>query len=84
VPLLLLVNARDMDAHFQLPPGDWVAELDSTAADGRSSWRRTERDRAESANHYELRARSVVLLRDAGAAACAGPCPAGTLNPSAP
>ncbi len=84
VPLLLLVNARDMDAHFQLPPGDWVAELDSTAADGRSRWRRTDRDRAEPASHYELRARSVVLLRDAGAAACAGPCPAGTLNPSAP
>ena len=56
--LLLMVNARDLDAAFRLPPGDWVAELDSTAPDGRSDWRRGTRD------DYVLPARSVVLLRD--------------------
>ncbi|MBE0549803.1 MAG: glycogen debranching protein GlgX [Rubrivivax sp.] len=62
-PLLLLVNARDLDASFALPPGDWVAELDTTQPDGRSNWRRA---CAAQAGHYELRARSLVLLRDAG------------------
>ncbi|MDP1649594.1 MAG: glycogen debranching protein GlgX [Rubrivivax sp.] len=62
-PLLLLVNARDLDASFALPPGDWVAELDTTQPDGRRSWRRA---CAAQAGHYELRARSLVLLRDAG------------------
>jgi glycogen operon protein len=56
--LLLLVNARDKAGLFQLPPGNWVAELDSTAADGRSSWRRDDR------TEYKLPARAVVLLRD--------------------
>jgi glycogen operon protein len=56
--LLLLVNARDMDGNFQLPPGNWVAELDSSAADGRSGWRR------EARTEYILPARAVVLLRD--------------------
>ncbi len=60
-PLLLLVNGRDMDASFQLPPGHWVAELDTTRADGRSSWRRG------SATELMLGARSVMLLRDAAA-----------------
>jgi len=58
-PLLLLVNGRDMDLDFLLPPGDWVAELDTTAADGRSRWRR------RGAASYPLPARSVLLLRDA-------------------
>ena len=58
-PLLLMVNARDLDAGFVLPPGNWVAELDTTAADGRSTWRRGE------AREYLLPSRSVVLLRDA-------------------
>ncbi len=56
--LLLLVNARDLDARFQLPPGNWVAELDSSAPDGRSRWVR------QSRSEYDLPARSVVLLRD--------------------
>jgi glycogen operon protein len=56
--LLLLINGRDMDASFRLPAGLWVCELDSTQADGRSPWRR------EGQEHYELGARSVVLLRD--------------------
>ena len=59
-PLLLLVNGRDMDASFQLPRGHWVAELDTTAADGRSTWRRG------AATELMLGARSVMLLRDAG------------------
>ncbi|MBX3635446.1 MAG: glycogen debranching protein GlgX [Rubrivivax sp.] len=57
-PLLLLINGRDMDAHFVLPPGDWVAELDSTQPDGRSRWRR------DGAAAIELPARSLLLLRD--------------------
>ncbi len=56
--LLLLFNGRDMDASFRLPPGDWVAELDTTQADGQSSWRRGD------ANELMLGARSVMLLRD--------------------
>ncbi len=57
--LLLMVNARETDASFVLPHGDWVAELDTTAADGRSSWQRG------SAREYLLPSRSVVMLRDA-------------------
>ncbi len=63
--LLLLINARDMDATFRLPPGNWVADLDSSVADGRSAWRR---DAAADPAHFMLPARSVVLLRDAPAA----------------
>jgi glycogen operon protein len=63
-PLLLMVNARDIDAGFTLPPGNWVAELDTTQPDGRSTWRRAADDAAEP---YTLPARSLVLLRDAGA-----------------
>jgi glycogen operon protein len=58
-PLLLLFNGRDMDAPFTLPPGDWVAELDTAEATGASAWRRG------AATEFPLRARSVVLLRDA-------------------
>jgi glycogen operon protein len=58
-PLLLLINGRDMDASFRLPPGQWLCELDSTQPDGRSTWTRGER------TEYLLPARSVVLLRDA-------------------
>ena len=61
-PLLLLINGRDLDAHFKLPPGQWVCELDSTAADGRSSWQR------HGEADYLLGARSVVLLRDLASA----------------
>jgi glycogen operon protein len=60
-PLLLLINGRDMDASFRLPPGQWECELDSTQPDGRSNWVRGGR------HDYELAARSVVLLRDAAA-----------------
>ncbi len=60
-PLLLLVNGRDMDASFRLPPGHWVAELDTTQPDGRSTWQRG------TAGQLMLGARSVMLLRDAGA-----------------
>jgi glycogen operon protein len=71
-PLLLLVNGRAMDASFQLPSGDWVAELDTTAADGRSPWRR------QGTHELMLGARSVMLLRDASApAGAAAPAAAG-------
>jgi glycogen operon protein len=72
--LLLMVNARDMNASFQLPPGRWVCELDSTQPDGRSDWGRdTGSDMGHDMGHdkgrdghatYILPSRSVVLLRD--------------------
>ncbi len=65
-PLLLLFNAQEVDAPFVLPPGDWVAELDSSRDDGRSDWTRGRG--ADAASAIVLPARSVVLLRDAGAA----------------
>jgi len=57
-PLLMLVNGRDMDATFRLPPGRWVAELDTSRPDGRSAWRRQDEE------HFDIAARSLVLLRD--------------------
>ena len=61
-PLLLLVNARDLDAGFRLPPGQWQVELDSSEPDGHRAW-------PAAPDHdptvYPLRSRSVVLLRDA-------------------
>ncbi|MDE2369340.1 MAG: glycogen debranching protein GlgX [Burkholderiales bacterium] len=63
--LLLMFNARDMDADFALPPGRWICELDSTQADGRSDWTSHPGGGAAPATHYELAARSVVLLRAA-------------------
>jgi glycogen operon protein len=61
-PLLLLINGRDTDADFALPPGDWVAELDSTRPDGRSGWRR---GAAADPATIALPARALLLLRDA-------------------
>ncbi|MDE2501377.1 MAG: glycogen debranching protein GlgX [Burkholderiales bacterium] len=63
--LLLMFNARDMDAGFALPPGRWICELDSTQADGRRDWVSHPDGGATPATHYELPARSVVLLRAA-------------------
>ena len=57
-PLLLLINGRDLDGDFKLPPGQWQAELDTSQPDGRSRWQRG------AAQDFDLRARSVVLLRD--------------------
>jgi glycogen operon protein len=57
-PLLLMVNARDRDATFQLPPGRWSAELDTSMPDGKSEWQQGK------ATEFVLRERSVVLLRD--------------------
>jgi glycogen debranching enzyme len=62
-PLLLLVNGRDMDASFVLPPGNWVAELDTTVPDGRSTWQRG--PRSDTSDIFMLASRSLVLLRDA-------------------
>ena len=62
-PLLLMFNGRDTDASFQLPPGQWVAELDTSSTDGRSTWR----GRAvpgEAPLRFNLPKRSVVLLHD--------------------
>jgi glycogen operon protein len=69
-PLLLLLNARDTDAGFQLPPGRWAAMLDSSEPDGRSRWKSPEvvalRDAATPPARltFPLRARSLVLLAD--------------------
>jgi len=60
-PLLLLINGRDLDASFVLPPGNWAAELDSSQAHGRSHWRRACLAQAEA---LELPSRCVMLLRD--------------------
>ena len=60
--LLLLFNARDSDVAFELPPGNWVAEFDSSTAEGRSRWRRDAT--APPAPTCLLAARSVMLLRD--------------------
>ena len=46
-PLLLMVNSRDLDARFVLPPGNWVAELDTTQRDGHSTWRRADAEQTE-------------------------------------
>ena len=62
--LLLLFNAGAEATAFALPPGAWVAELDSAAPDGRSGWRR---DATDGTAAYALAARSVVLLRDTSA-----------------
>jgi len=61
-PLLLLVNARDIDVEFQLPAGVWQVELDSAASDGSSRWRH------DGTAAYPLRARSLVLLSDTASA----------------
>jgi hypothetical protein len=61
----------DFDTPFKLPHGRWVAELDSTALDGRSTWRRDASD--PPATHFPLPGRSVVLLRDAPATPPPGP-----------
>ncbi len=58
-PLLLLINGRDMDAGFRLPPGQWLCELDSTTPQGRSSGQRHAGD-----DELLLPSRSVMLLRD--------------------
>jgi glycogen operon protein len=68
-PLLLLVNGRDADGDFALPPGRWVAELDSTQPTGRSAWRRG------SETHIALPSRSLLLLRDASHDPAEGPKP---------
>jgi len=73
-PLLLLMNGRDTDAGFELPPGRWAAMLDSSEPDGRSRWKSPEvvalrGTRAPAARlTFPLRARSLVLLADLGAA----------------
>jgi glycogen operon protein len=60
-PLLLLFNAQALDVEFQLPVsrnGRWVGELDSAERDGRL------RRPVPGDGRFDLRARSVVLLRD--------------------
>ena len=60
-PLMLLINGRDMDASFKLPPGNWVAELDSSQSNGRSSWQRAT---SEFEDTLILSSRSIMLLHD--------------------
>ncbi len=63
-PLLLLVNGRDMNAGFDLPPGRWLVELDSTQATGRGD---NPSDALKADEPLTLAARSVMLLRDVSA-----------------
>ena len=58
MPLLLVVNGRDQDTQFTLPPGRWRCELDSAEPDGSSRWT------SASAAAFPLRARSVALLAE--------------------
>jgi glycogen debranching enzyme len=60
-PLLLLFNGRDMDASFQLPPGDWLCELDTCIPNGKSQEKYKGGDQP---NVLQLKSRSVMLLRD--------------------
>ena len=60
-PVLLLFNAHDEDTGFTLPPGEWQLEFDSSEADGSRPW--------HGSGAFPLRARSVAVLRQAGAAA---------------
>jgi glycogen operon protein len=62
-PLLLMFNGRDTDAGFHLPPGRWVAVLDTSAPDGRSTWRGG-KGPGDAPLTFHLPKRSVVLLRD--------------------
>jgi len=84
--LMLLINGRDMDVEFVLPPGGWVAELDSAEPRGQVDWRTAPLPPALSPSpslpgalpavpapgRYPLRARSVVLLRETVAAPTEG------------
>jgi len=77
-PLLLLVNARDFDATFRLPPGRWQGLLDTAEADGR--WRVP----VPADGELMMRSRSLMLLQDMASAPRApaaspasGPPPAG-------
>jgi glycogen debranching enzyme len=60
-PLLLLFNGRDMNASFQLPPGDWRCELDTCVPNGKSNRQFTSGSKPVV---MQLNARSVMLLRD--------------------
>ena len=61
-PLLLLINGRDFDVEFTLPPGHWRGELDTAEADG--EFRAVIPDQGA----LLLRSRSLLLLQDGGAA----------------
>ena len=58
-PLLLLINARDFDATFVLPPGRWCGELDTGEDDG--AFRTVINDGVP----FMLRARTLVLMSQA-------------------
>ena len=62
-PLLMMFNGRDIDVEFTLPAGHWVAELDTSAADGRSIWQ-GQASPGEAPITFNLPKRTVVLLRD--------------------
>ncbi len=57
-PLLLLVNAREFDATFQLPAGRWSGRLDTTQPDG--CWRTA----IPADGLLTLPSRSLALLED--------------------
>ena len=61
-PVLMLFNARETDAIFLLPPGDWQLELDSAECHGQRDWQ------GPGGSDFVLRARSLVMLVDRRAA----------------
>lgn len=65
--LLLLFNADPADVHFVLPPGRWVAEFDSSRADGVAT--PAGDVGGDDGSTFALPSRSVVLLREAAAPA---------------
>ncbi len=60
-PLLLLINGRDFDVQFTLPPGRWRGELDTAEPDGEF------RGSIPDSGALLLRSRSLALLQDSGA-----------------
>ncbi len=63
-PLLMMFNGQDIDTAFHLPPGRWEALLDTSCADGRSTWQGSSGP-GDTPVTFNLPKRSVVLLRDA-------------------
>jgi glycogen operon protein len=59
-PIVMLFNPSDRAQHFLLPPGIWLAVLDSSLADGRPNWQ------GAGGTLYNLPAQSLTMLVTAG------------------
>jgi pullulanase/glycogen debranching enzyme len=56
-PVLMLINAEQVDHSFTLPTGNWQALLDTTQPSGKTSWF------SQSEHTYPLAAHSLALLQ---------------------